>query len=188
LARPVDGWGILPLGQTEGGMRIYEGSPRQDWEEVLRSIGAYADRERLKELLLLELDGGFLLQGLTLPPQGVASEGFGALAKRTHELTDEQIAELMEEAAQHRGSAADDQPHPDVEHYYELSMRVVGAYIDSQKAHDAFLFEQDGSYVVRLFGSTGTRAAGHQLAEFTRDEIMAMIESAPEHRQSAPEA
>ena len=169
-------------------MRIYEGSPRQDWEEVLRSIGAYADRERLKEVLLLELDGGFLLQGLTLPPQGVASEGFGALAKRTHELTDEQIAELMEEAAQHRGSAADDQPHPDVEHYYELSMRVVGAYIDSQKAHDAFLFEQDGSYVVRLFASAGTRAAGHHLAEFTRDEIMAMIESAPEHRQSAPEA
>jgi hypothetical protein len=169
-------------------MRIYEGSPRQDWEEVLRSIGAYADRERLKELLLLELDGGFLLQGLTLPPQGVASEGFGALAKRTHELTDDQVAELMELAVVQRGSAADDQPHPDIEHYYELSMRVVGAYIDSQKAHDVFLFEQDGSYVVRLFASAGTRAAGHQLAEFTRDEIMAMIESAPEHRQSAPEA
>ena len=24
-------------------MRIYEGSPRQQWEEVLRSIGAFAD-------------------------------------------------------------------------------------------------------------------------------------------------
>ena len=35
-------------------MRIYEGSPRQDWEEVLRSIGAWADREILKELQLLE--------------------------------------------------------------------------------------------------------------------------------------
>ena len=34
-------------------MRIYDGSPRQDWEEVLRSIGAYADSERLKELLFL---------------------------------------------------------------------------------------------------------------------------------------
>ena len=45
-------------------MRIYDGSPRQDWEEVLRSIGAFADAERVKELLLLELDGGFLLQGL----------------------------------------------------------------------------------------------------------------------------
>ena len=169
-------------------MRIYEGSPRQDWEEVLRSIGAYADREQLRELLLLELDGGFVLQGLALPPQGAAAESFGTLAKRTHELTDEQVAELMEQAAEHRGTADDDQPHPNVEHYYELSMRVVGAYIDSQKAHDVFLFEQDGSYVLRLFASAGTRVAGHQLAEFTRDEIMGMIQSAPENRQAAPAA
>ena len=48
-------------------MRIYDGSPRQDWEEVLRSIGAFADRERLKELLLLELEAGFILQGMALP-------------------------------------------------------------------------------------------------------------------------
>ena len=45
-------------------MRIYEGTPRQNWEEVLRSIGAWADAERLKDLLLLELEGGFLVQGL----------------------------------------------------------------------------------------------------------------------------
>ena len=47
-------------------MRIYDGSPRQQWEEVLRSIGAFADREALKELLLLELETGFVLQGLGL--------------------------------------------------------------------------------------------------------------------------
>ena len=45
-----------------------------------------------------------------------------------------------------------------------------------------FLFEQDGSFVTRLFGVSSTRS-GHQLAEFTRDEILAMIESAPEQRQ-----
>ena len=67
-------------------------------------------------------------------------------------------------------------------------MRSGGADIDSQKAHDVFLFEQDGSYVLRLFASAGTRGAGHQLAEFTRDEIMAMIQSAPEHRQSGSPA
>jgi len=38
-------------------MRIYDGSPRQDWEEVLRSIGAFADQEHLKDLLVLELEG-----------------------------------------------------------------------------------------------------------------------------------
>ena len=66
---------------------------------------------------------------------------------------------------------------------YELALRIIGAYIDGQKAHDVFLFEQEGSVVVRLFGVTGSRGTGHQLAEFTKDEILAMIESAPEQRQ-----
>jgi hypothetical protein len=61
-------------------------------------------------------------------------------------------------------------------------MRVLGRYIDSQKAHDVFLFEQEGSFVLRLFGVSGSRVS-HQLAEFTRDEILAMIASAPEQRQ-----
>jgi hypothetical protein len=169
-------------------MRIYEGSPRQDWEEVLRSVGAFADRERLKELLLLELEGGFLLQGLALPAQGAAAEGFGALAKRTFELTDDQVGELMDAAAAKRGSAPDDVPHPDLSNFYELAMRVIGSYIDTQRAHDVFLFEQEGSFVLRLFGTAGSHGGGHQLAEFTREEILAMIQSAPEQRQPAEPA
>ena len=170
-------------------MRIYDGSPRQDWEEVLRSIGAYADRERLKEILLLELEQGFVLQGLGMAGGGADSDSFGALVKRTVELTDDQVAELMDVAAANRGSADDDRAHPDLLNYYELSLRILGAYIDTQKAHDVFFFEQEGTYVLRLFGGTGTRGAGHQLSEFTREEMLAMIESAPEQRrQPAPEA
>lgn len=164
-------------------MRIYEGSPRQDWEEVLRSVGAFADSERLKELLFLELEGGFLLQGLGLHEGGADSDSFGSTAKRTYELTDEQVAELMDANAAKRGSADADVPHPDLANYYELAMRIMGAYIDQQKAHDVFLFEQEGSFVLRLFGVAGSRGAGHQLSEFTKDEILAMIQAAPEQRQ-----
>ncbi|HVM25563.1 MAG TPA: hypothetical protein VM253_09210 [Candidatus Limnocylindrales bacterium] len=164
-------------------MRIYDGSPRQDWEEVLRSVGAFADDERLKELLLLELEGGFLLQGLGVQSGGADADSFGATAKRTYELTDDQVAEMMDASAAKRGSDDSDRPHPDLTNYYELSMRIIGAYIDSQKAHDVFLFEQEGSFVLRLFGVAGSRGAGHQLSEFTKDEILAMIESAPEQRQ-----
>jgi hypothetical protein len=168
-------------------VRIYEGSPRQQWEEVLRSIGAFADREQLKELLLLEMEAGFVLQGLGLQAGGADSDSFGTAAKRTYELTDDQVAELMDARVAERGTSTADVPHPDITNYYEHAMRVVGAYIDSQKPHDVFLFEQDGSFVVRLFGVSGARVA-HQLAEFTRDEILAMIQSAPEKRQtSAPE-
>ncbi len=170
-------------------MRIYDGSPRQDWEEALRGIGAFTDRERLKEILFLELEGGFLLQGLGMQAGGADSDSFGALVKRTYELTDDQVAELMDANASNRGSADADRAHPDLTNYYELALRIIGAYIDSQKAHDVFFFEQEGSFVLRLFGVTGSHGAGHQLSEFTRDEILAMIESAPEQRgQPAPKA
>lgn len=167
-------------------MRIYDGSPRQDWEEVLRSIGAFADGEKLKEVLFLELEGGFLLQGLGLQGGGADSDSFGATTKRTYELTDDQVGEMMDATAARRGSVDADRPHADLTNYYELAMRIMGAYIDTQKAHDVFLFEQEGSFVLRLYGVAGSRT-NHQLSEFTRDEILAMIESAPEQRQPAPE-
>lgn len=170
-------------------MRIYDGSPRQDWEEVLRSIGAFADAEGLKELLLLELEGGFLLQGLGIQAGGADSDSFGSASKRTYELTDDQVAEMMDASEAKRGSADSDVPNPDLTNYYELALRIMGAYIDNQKAHDVFFFEQEGSFVLRLFGVSGSRTGGHQLSEFTKDEILAMIESAPEQRNaSAPEA
>jgi hypothetical protein len=168
-------------------MRIYDGSPRQDWEEVLRSIGAFADRERLKDPLFLELEGGFVFQGLAMAAGGGDSDSFGALAKRTYEMTEDQVAELMEQGEAKRGSADRDVPHPDLTNYYELSMRILGAYIDDQRAHDVFFFEQDGTYVLRLFG-VAAHGGTHQLSEFTRDEMLAMIHAAPEQRhQPAPE-
>ncbi len=168
-------------------MRIYDGSPRQDWEEVLRSIGVFIDSQRLKEVLLLELEGGFLLQGLGVAAGSADSDSYGSMVKRTHELTDEQVAEMMDASMARRGSADADRAHPDLVNYYELAMRIVGAYVDSEKAHDVFLFEQEGTFVVRLFKVGGPRSSAHELAEFTRDEILAMIESAPQHRQkSAP--
>ena len=167
-------------------MRIYEGSPRQQWEEVLRSIGAFADREALKELLLLEMEVGFVLQGIGLQSGGADSDSFGSAVKRTYELTDDQVGELIDARESDRGTSPENVPHADITNYYEHAMRVLGSWIDSQKAHDVFLFEQDGSFVLRLFGVAGS-PVGHQLAEFTRDEILAMIEAAPEQRQhSAP--
>lgn len=163
-------------------MRIYEGSPRQNWEESLRAIGAFADQEKLKELLFLELDAGFLLQGLGLQSGGADSDSFGSTAKRTYELTDEQIGEMMDAMEARRGSAVSNTPHADLMNYYEQALRIIGAYIDNQRAHDVFFFEQDGSFVLRLFGVAGSHGAGHQLSEFTRDEILAMIEAAPDQR------
>jgi hypothetical protein len=165
-------------------MRIYEGSPRQDWEEVLRSIGAYADRERIKELLLLELDEGFILQGLALPKESAWTESEGSLTKTTRELPDDEVAELMEAAAAQRTDGPPEVPQTEIANFYEQAMRVIGAYLDGQHPRDLFLFEQEGSFVLRLLlSASGAAAAGHQLVEFTRDDILAMIEAAPTMRE-----
>jgi hypothetical protein len=169
-------------------MRIYDGSPRQDWEEVLRAIGSFVDRERLKEILLLELEGGFILQALGVTQGAADSDTFGALAKRTYELTDDQVAQLMDEVTAERGGGASVVPDVDVVNYYTHAMRVVGAYIDAQHARDVFLFEQDGSFVLRLLFASSGGQVGHQLAEFTRDEIVAMIEAAPQQRSGGAPA
>jgi len=169
-------------------MRIYDGSPRQDWEEALRSIGAFADREGLKELLFLELQDGFLLQGLGVPAGGHDADTMGTIAKRTYELLDDQVGHLMDEEAAHRGEADANEPHLGVDNYYEQALRIVGAWVDREKARDLFFFEQEGSFVVRVLQSGVGGTIGHHLAEFTREEIVAMIEAAPEQRQMAPEA
>lgn len=165
-------------------MRIYEGSPRQDWEEVLRSVGAFADRERMKELLLLELDAGFIIQGLVLPHSSAWTESEGMLTKVTHELPDDEIGKLIDEAEAKRSDGPQTTPQAEISNYYEQAMRVIGAYLDLQKPRDVFLFEQDGAFVLRiLVSATGAAAAGHQLVEFTRDDILGMIAEAPQQRQ-----
>jgi hypothetical protein len=171
-------------------MRIYEGSPRQGWEEVFRSIGAYVDRERMKELLLLELDAGFILQGMGMPEAGARTESEMTLIKMTRELPDDEVAELMEAGTTHRGTAATDTPHAEISNYYEQAMRVIGAYLDLNRPRDVFLFEQEGAFVLRLLMlGAGLAPMGHQLVEFTRDDIIAMIDAAPAQRsQSARES
>ena len=82
-------------------MRIYEGSPRQDFEEVFRSIGAFLDQRGMQDVLLLEAPDGFIVQGLVLSggEHGTWSESMGSQTKETLTFLDEDIARFMEEAA-----------------------------------------------------------------------------------------
>ena len=166
-------------------MRIYDGSPRQDWEEVLRSIGAYADQQQLKELLFVELEPGFILQGLAQATGGRSDEGFGHMVKKTFEIEEDQAAKLMDDATELRGTATGGEPHLEITNYYQHALRVIGKWIDSQKARDVFFLEQEGSFVVRILAATSSGSVAHQLSEFTRDEIVAMIDAAPQARDHA---
>ena len=166
-------------------MRIYEGSPRQDFEEVFRSIGAFIDQRGMHEVLLVEAPDGFIVQGIVAAGAagGAWSESLGAQTKETLTFLDDDIARFMEESVARRGK-----PQPEANRdagYYETAFRVLGRYMDEQKPRDTFFFEQDGAFVVRLLmpSPTGSR---HVLAEFTREDIDAMIAQGPALRDPGP--
>jgi hypothetical protein len=157
-------------------MRIYEGSPRQDFEEVFRSIGAFLDQRGMREVLLAEAPDGFIVQGLVTAgaPTGGWGDALGTQSKETLTFLDDDIERFMQEALARRATAAD----PAAAGAYERAFRVLGRYMDEQKPRDVFFFEQDGAFVVRLLMSTqaGNR---HVLAEFIREDIEAMVAQGP---------
>jgi hypothetical protein len=155
-------------------MRIYEGSPRQDFEEVFRSIGGHLDALGMREILLLEVDDGFILQGLAFEGHvGTWSDSVGHVRKQIMELRDDELSGFMDEALASRGKG-----QPGTPDTYQSAMRVIGRYLDETKPRDIFLFEQDGSYVLRLL-RIDQLGARHELVEFTRDDIVQMIASGP---------
>ena len=163
-------------------MRIYEGSPRQDFEEVFRSIGAFLDQRRMTEVLLVEAPDGFIVQGIVVSGAGGGtwSDSIGTQSKETLTFLDDDIARFMEESIARRGVPAPE-PERDAGHY-ENAFRVLGRYMDEQKPHDVFFFEQEGSFVVRLMMSTPT-GSRHILFEFPKEDVERMIADAPRHRQ-----
>ena len=165
-------------------MRIYEGSPRQDFEEVFRSIGAFLDQRRMTEVLLVEAPDGFIVQGVVIVLNDGVSESMGQQVKETLTFLDDDIARFMEESIARRG-VPPPEPERDAGHY-ENAFRVLGRYMDEQKPHDVFFFEQDGAFVVRLLMS-GQAGSRHVLAEFTREDIAEMIARGPalRHKEAA---
>jgi len=161
-------------------MRIYEGSPRQDFEEVFRSIGAYLDRRGMREILLTEAPDGFIVQGLVVIGSGAWSEALGQVAKETLTFLDDDISRFLDEGVARRGTR---QTIPTTEPgYYERALRVIGRYMDEQKPRDVFFLEQDGSFIVRMLmvDQSGSR---HVLAEFPKDDVERMIADGPARRQ-----
>jgi hypothetical protein len=163
-------------------MRIYEGSPRQDWEEVLRSVGAYLDDRGMRGIVFVETNTGFIIQGTAV--QGAAgsaySESMGKLMLDTLVLQDDDVAQFMEDALARRGQEPDPTPK-----HYEAQLRVIGRFLDERHPRDIFFFEVEGSYVIRLTTS-GQGGLKQELVEFTRDDVADLIAKAPALRRGSP--
>jgi hypothetical protein len=160
-------------------MRIYEGSPRQDFEEVLRSVGSYLDDRGMREVLVAETDVGFIIQGLVIQSSASSwGDAMGHAFKETLTLLDDDIAKFMDDAIARRGN---DTGTPD---HYESALRVIGRYLDEHRPRDIFFFEQEGAYVLRLLQADQT-GFHHALVEFMKDDITEMTTRAPTLRKPA---
>jgi hypothetical protein len=159
-------------------MRIYEGSPRQDWEEVLRSVGAYIDDRGMRSIVFLETDTGFIIQGTSVHPDTGTGESMGTVNRDTLTLHDDDVSKFMDAAIARRGKQEEGAPH-----HYEQQLRVIGRYLDEQHPRDIFFFEVDGSYIAKITiaGQSGLK---QEIVEFTRDDITDLLAKGPTMRRS----
>ena len=165
-------------------MQIYEGSPRQDWEEVLRSVGSYLDDRAMRGIAVMETNNGLVIQGTAVsnPATGSWGDSMGKAEHETLILDDDQIGKFMDDALLRRGQAGDGSPKR-----YELELRVIGRYFDEARPRDLVFFEVDGAYVARLT-KTGQGGLKQELVEFTREDVADLIARAPALRQPDPAA
>ncbi len=163
-------------------MRIYEGSPRQDWEEVLRSVGAYIDDRGMRGMVFLETTTGFIIQGTAVSNTAGSAWGdtMGTATQETLILEDDEVAKFLDDALARRGQEPDPTPK-----HYEAQLRVIGRYLDEQHPRDIFFFELDGAYIIRLT-IAGQGGLKQQLAEFTAADVADLIARAPALRRGAP--
>src|SRR5688572_10544767 len=137
-------------------MRIYEGAPRHNYEDVLRSIGAMLDQRGMREITLNETEDGYIIQGLALVAEEERpwSDPAARLQKETIVLREDDIARFMEEAVARRQPRGAPPAAPNSQAFYEPALRALGVYLDQQQPRDVFFFEQDQQFVVRLLMQT----------------------------------
>ena len=102
--------------------------------------------------------------------------------KETLTFLDDDIARFMEEAAARRGRT-DRRPPPHEAGYYETAFRVLGRYMDEQKPHDVFFFEQEGAFVAPAAHDRPERAAATSSPNSPGTTSTQLVANGPSLRQ-----
>lgn len=103
---------------------VYEGSPRRDYEEVLRSIGAAVDAEFLNSLVLMELAEGYFCTAIrSTPDPRTAADIVGRFEQVRLNFNDDELATALQRGFEHRG----DSPTGGL---YEHALRLIGRWMD----------------------------------------------------------
>jgi hypothetical protein len=143
-------------------VRVYESSPRRQYADVFRAIGAVLDQMRMRQVLLVEVEEGFIAIGYTTTDVG-RGNAWGSLKRAQLTFRDADIARELQLAVERRGTAHKAGP-------YELALRVIGRQVDDLQAFDVLTFHHDANWLLRcLPKAPETR---YTLIEFTEDDIV----------------
>ncbi|MGB5931930.1 MAG: hypothetical protein WBH57_02525 [Anaerolineae bacterium] len=80
-------------------MRLFQGLPKTDYQDLLRTIGHYVDQSGFTTIRLIETEEGIILQGRVSTTGDIRGEK----KTETYLLTVEDIQDMMRQAYARRG-------------------------------------------------------------------------------------
>jgi hypothetical protein len=155
-------------------VRVYNDAPRREYEEVLRSIGSVLDRKHFRNVLLVEVDQGFIVRGVAVA-EDAAHGGWGSFARTELRFQDGEVQSELDNAFARRGSTHTGGSN-------ERSLRIIGQHIDRLKASDIMVTEQDGDWLLRCLEPSAER---HQLIEFQSGDLAELTDNAVGERRKS---
>jgi len=80
-------------------MRLFQGLPKTDYQDLLRTIGHYVDQSGFTNIRLIETEEGIIIQGRVSATEEIRGEK----KTETYLFTVEDIQDLMRDARGRRG-------------------------------------------------------------------------------------
>lgn len=79
-------------------MRLFRGLKRTEYQDVLRALGSYIDERGYKDVRIMEVEDGLILQGRV-----AERNDLGNMSYETVLITDDDIRDMVREAFRRRG-------------------------------------------------------------------------------------
>lgn len=79
-------------------MKLFRGLAKTDYQDVLRAIGLFIDEHGYTDVRIIEIEDGLVFQGRVREQKGIGTSSY-----ETFLITDEDLKEMVRNAAKRRG-------------------------------------------------------------------------------------
>ena len=116
-------------------MRLFDGLDRTDYQDILRALGRECDHAALRDLRIIETDGGLRLQFRYVADLAAGFQNFS--------YDDNTLLTLLQGSYTLRGRGTEDlATHSPLGLHYQQILRSIGRILDQEGLHDLRFIEQ----------------------------------------------